>query len=98
HVDTNSSPTRRSSDLNRDKDLLLKIRKFFNSNSNVISHGPNSSQLKIQGITELKTIVIPHFLNYPLRGNKDYNFNIWKEIVELLDRKSTRLNSSHVKI
>ena len=83
---------------NRDKDLLLKIRKFFNSNSNVISHGPNSSQLKIQGITELKTIVIPHFLNYPLRGNKDYNFNIWKEIVELLTNKVHLTKEGKIKL
>jgi hypothetical protein len=61
----------------REKPPPPKAGEFFGSKSNVRVHGANSLQFTIGGTTEINTVLIPHFINYPLYGNKLFNFNLW---------------------
>ena len=64
----------------------MKIKQFFGEIGYLNSYSPN--QAKAYVITkrsDLVNRVIPHFNNYPLIGNKLYHFNIWSEIVTLMD-------------
>lgn len=82
----------------REEPLLLRIKEFFDSKCNVRFHGANSLQFTIQGISELNTVIISHFVNYPLNGNKLYNFNIWVKIVELLANNAHQTEEGRVKL
>lgn len=42
--------------------------------------------------------LIAHFNNYPLQGFKAYNFYIWREIFELLEKKEQLTSESIEKI
>lgn len=82
----------------RDKPLLLKIREFFGSKSNVRVQSANSVQFLINGISELNTVLIPHFRNYPLSGQKLSNYNIWGKIVGLLANKAHLTEEGRIKL
>lgn len=71
----------------REEPLLFKIKTFFNSLGNVYSSQTRDVvEFKIFKLQDLLTI-IPHFEKYPLLGFKSYNFSIWKEIVNLINKK-----------
>jgi hypothetical protein len=71
----------------REEPLVYRIRNYFGSIGTVYSYKTRSVvEFKITKLENINTI-IKHFVNYPLSGLKAYNFNIFREIVNLVKRK-----------
>lgn len=86
---------------NKDGYILISIQKYFQgigkvyqSLSKVSNHGVG----KVKGITRYRLVVkeeiidklVPHFIDYPLGGNKLLQYNIWLKIVKILIENPTR--------
>ena len=69
-------------------DILKKIRNFFRC-GNIRPKGANSNVLtfSIESRRSIGEKVIPHFLRYPLQSRKKNDFEIFREIVETMERK-----------
>src|SRR5690606_41128276 len=79
-----------------DEALLHKLRAFFKGAGHII-HTKKYVAYRVENFSEIMEHIIPHFLAYPCQSTKFINFYLFKAVADL-DRKSTRLNSSHVKI
>src|SRR5699024_12725332 len=88
HLDLPSVPTRRSSDLRSSRNPR-SIPTLFDRSFTVPHNDPVLLRLRAEALT-LK------LEDYPFSGN--YLLRAFVEQVMVLDRKSTRLNSSHVSI
>lgn len=66
------------------KFALEKIRDFFNCGTIYDVSRNNTAEYKVTNLTELQTIIIPHFKNYPVFFKKLHAFNLFTLIVELL--------------
>ena len=75
----------------RDLPVIWKLQEFFNDIGK-ISNYKNIVQYVIADFEKIDKILIPHFDTYELKGNKLYNYLIWKEIFNLVKIK-THLSS-----
>lgn len=72
----------------RDKLLIEKIKEFFSGVGSVYIEKNNLTvQWKVFKLDQILTIV-SHFEKYPLLGFKLYNYNIWLEIVNIINKKN----------
>lgn len=69
----------------RDNDQLKKIRCFFNCGQ------VYEDRFALKNKKEIKKIIIPHYLTYPLMNRKALQFQIWCEIINQID-KGTHLS------
>lgn len=69
----------------KDKALLELIRAYFGVGS-VTKKGEDQYQYRVRSIKDLK-VIISHFDKYPLISQKRADFEIFKSIVEMLNRK-----------
>ena len=58
-----------------------------------IKGGKDSLVFKIVDLKQIISIVIPHFVNYPLLTQKKADFELFKLIVEIMDRKEHLLSN-----
>jgi len=70
----------------RDLDLLLQIQKFFKGIGS-IGKSNNMVFYSVSGLKDLITVIIPHFLKYPLLTQKAVDFLLLKKIVDLINNK-----------
>jgi hypothetical protein len=75
----------------RDLLLLLQIQQFFGSIGSVSVSG-NLAFYSVSSIKDLVQIIIPHFLKYPLLTQKGADFILFKQIVELMEKKAHLTN------
>nr|ATI20217.1 LAGLIDADG endonuclease [Juglanconis oblonga] len=76
--------------INLDKDdlaLLGKIKTFFQDAGTITKPGPNSNMYRVRSLDELNNIIIPHFSKYPLKTQKQADFQLFTKIVDLLNNK-----------
>lgn len=67
------------------KSTLEEIQKYFNCGMIVKpSGGRFVSAFKVSNLEDIKAIIIPHFLKYPVLFDKLHAFNIFVEITDLL--------------
>lgn len=71
----------------RDFPLILKLQEFFGGIGKIASYD-NVVQYRISDLNDIRKVLIPHFDTYNLKGNKLYNYLIWKEIINLMENKS----------
>lgn len=71
----------------RDLPLILKLQEFFGGIGKIASYD-NVVQYRISDLNDIRKVLIPHFDTYNLKGNKLYNYLIWKEIINLMENKS----------
>lgn len=72
---------------NKDQSLLIRINKFFQEIGSIYRTDTNNSvELKVYKLGNFNSL-INHFTIYPLQGFKLYNFNIWYNIIKLLENK-----------
>jgi len=69
---------------NNDKYILNAIKIYFNSNHKIgihkdLRYSTTHYRISFSGKPFINTI-IKHLSNYPLLGNKNFDFNIWKNI------------------
>src|SRR5690606_41130821 len=98
HPPTSSFPTRRSSDLSRSKQIEVRALGFRTLIANIPDSLTNLVFELTHDSNKIEAVSISHKSKYRNRNNKAV------ELIDLVirhkhqDRKSTRLNSSHVKI
>ncbi len=69
----------------KDIDLLYKLKSFFGEVGSIsILSTRKDARLKITGLNDIFNFIIPHFKQYPLRGMKKIDFDLWFECAELL--------------
>lgn len=74
---------------NKDLDLLYKIQKFFKGAGKVyLIKSKGHAVYHVRSIHELESIIIPHFIKYPLLTRKRISFLLFKDIVRLIGKKS----------
>jgi hypothetical protein len=71
----------------RDKNLLLRIKFFFNGIGNIHIIKNKSAIYKVQDINEIINTIIPHFDKYPLITEKQNDFKLFKSILEIIKKK-----------
>jgi hypothetical protein len=70
--------------LNNEVELLKMVKSFFGCGN--IRHNNNGTvDFEINDFSSLKTILIPHFLKYPLRGTKYLDFISFKEASHIFE-------------
>jgi LAGLIDADG DNA endonuclease family protein len=69
----------------KDKDLLLQIKSFFGGIGNINTYS-NLTSYKVIKINDIIKIIIPHFEKYSLITQKQADFIIFKNIVELISK------------
>jgi hypothetical protein len=83
----------------KDKDLLLKIKLFFNEAGNIVTnYNHNFVAYNIYNIKYITNIIIPHFNNYQLITQKQSDFIIFKNIVELINKDEHLTKDGLIKI
>jgi hypothetical protein len=73
----------------REKLLLLKIKKFFNGKGGVYTWNvPREvAEWKVSRLSDL-ILISSHFEKYPLMDFKNENFQIWRKILFLMEKKT----------
>jgi LAGLIDADG endonuclease len=79
----------------RDKELLIKIKSFFNEIGSISFSNDNGVMYRVNKLNDIINIIIPHFNNYPLITQKQSDFLLFKEIVRLMN-KSEHLNKDGI--
>lgn len=69
----------------KDLDLLSQVQKFFGLGK-ITKHGETSSQYTVKSLKDLE-IIIAHFDNYPLLGQKWADYTLFKSAVQLIKDK-----------
>lgn len=78
------------------RELLDKVKYFF-KNKGSISRSGNMYYYEITGLISLK-LVIDHFNKFPLETSKSINFQLWSEILDLLEKKVHKTDQGLKKI
>lgn len=83
----------------KDKNLLLQIKSFFNETGSIYTMNNNKALIyQVRNLSEITKIIIPHFEKYPLITQKQSDFLLFKEIVELMDKGEHLTKDGLVKI
>src|SRR5690606_41878560 len=97
HRDLQSFPTRRSSDL--EEDVIQKSGSWYSYNGERLGQGRENSKQFLKEHPEIRKEIAGKIREaYGLNGPQIAAPEEEESEDEILDRKSTRLNSSHVKI
>jgi hypothetical protein len=67
--------------------LLEKIKSFFKEVGTITNSGLNSTMYRVRSLNELNNIILPHFNEYPLKTQKQADYNLFLLIVDLLNKK-----------
>jgi hypothetical protein len=71
--------------LNNEVELLKMVKYFFDCG--VLRKNKNGTvDFEINDFTSIKTVIIPHFLKYPLRGTKHLDFISFKKASYIFDK------------
>ena len=75
----------------RDLDLLKKIKLYFNDSGEIKlnrgKNGGNIYQYRLRNIEIIQNIIIPLFSNYQLKTLKKLDFEDFKKVAELMEKK-----------
>ena len=69
----------------RDIGLLIQIKSFF-KDVGIIRKNRISVSYKVRNLNDILKVIIPHFNKYPLITQKQSDFIIWKNIVNLISK------------
>lgn len=69
----------------KDLALLERVQAFYAVGT--ISKGKDFACFSVQSIKDLINVIIPHFDKYPLVGDKQADFLLFRSIVELMNKK-----------
>ena len=72
--------------LNNEVELLNMIKYFFNCGF-ILHNKDGSIDFTIRDINSINSILMPHFLNYPLRDTKYLDFLSFKEAINIINSK-----------
>jgi hypothetical protein len=72
----------------RDMKLLLQLQEFFACGSIISKKNRNEVSFRVNSLHDLTNFIIPHFVNYPLLSQKAADFDLFKQIVNLINTKA----------
>lgn len=64
----------------RDLNLIKALHEFFKCGSVRFSRSDQTYKFEVRSIDDLIKIIIPHFKNFPLQGDKLDNFTLFEDI------------------
>jgi hypothetical protein len=73
--------------IKKDLEILKNIQIYFGVGSIYYNKKDDCYQYLVQSIKDLNNVIIPHFLNYPLLSQKQIDFYLFKQIIELMNAK-----------
>jgi len=73
--------------LSDETELLNMVKDFFCCGNLSIEDKRGAITFVVRDINSINNIVIPHFINYPLRGTKHLDFLSFKETTDILNSK-----------
>ena len=79
----------------RDKELLMKIKYFFNEVGSITFSKDNGVMYRVNKLDDILNVIIPHFDKYSLITQKQSDYKTFKNIVELI-YKGENLNKNGV--
>ena len=72
----------------RDRDLILKVQKFFCGIGYVSNPNKNTTvEFRVSTLNDLVKVIMPHFDNYPLLTKKYYDYVLFRNIIKLMLEK-----------
>lgn len=69
---------------------LYALQNYFNCGRVFINEKRYSGEFVVSTVSELQSVIIPHFNNYPIHGAKQQAFKILTHIVELIANKENK--------
>ena len=70
----------------KDRAILEEIKLYFGVGF-IYKHGKNSLQYQVKSLHDLTNIIIPHFDKYSLITQKWADFELFKSVIEMMNRK-----------
>lgn len=70
-----------------DKELLYKVQTYFGVGKIRINKNTGSVIYSVSSVKDLISVIIPHFIKYPLRSAKNVDFKLWQQCIELIFNK-----------
>jgi hypothetical protein len=70
----------------RDKALLEQIKSYFGVGE-IYKQGKNAYQSQVNYLKDLTAVILPHFLMYPLITQKRADFELFKQVVDLMNQQ-----------
>lgn len=70
----------------RDKALLEQIKLYFGVGE-IFKHSKNAYQYRVTSLKDLISVIIPHFIKYPLITQKWADFKLFKQVVCLMNQR-----------
>jgi hypothetical protein len=71
----------------RDLPLLKQIQSFFGVGKITQNENSNEAAYYVESVKDLNNVIIPHFILYPLLTQKRADFQLFKLIVNLINKK-----------
>jgi len=71
----------------KDKTLLYQIQNFFGVGSISINKRDESVVLSISSLKDLTSVIIPHYIKYPLLTKKRADFELFKKVIDIMVNK-----------
>jgi hypothetical protein len=86
-VDFEVRPSFSLSQHKRNRSLLFKLKEYFGCGTIRFSKKDQTYKFEVRSLKDLKEKILPHFEKFPLEGEKKKDFEILKEVVEMMEKK-----------
>ncbi len=74
----------------KSKAVLEEIQAYFGCGFIRFSKGDQTFKYEVRSILEIRKIIIPHFEKYPLKTSKQQDFQLFKEVCDLVSQNKHR--------
>lgn len=74
----------------KDVAILHKIKDFFCCGNVTTRLNLNRSTFRVTDLSDINTVIIPHFKMYPLYTQKQLDFALWEKIAALINESQTQ--------
>jgi len=82
----------------KDEELLNRIKSFFNGVGSVRITNAGTATYTVESLKTLNSVIIPHFLNFPLTSKKKADFLLFNEVINLMNNGEHLSKEGIVKI
>jgi hypothetical protein len=86
-VDFEVRPSFSLSQHKRNRSILFKLKEYFGCGTIRFSKRDQTYKFEVRSLKDLKEKILPHFEKFPLEGKKKKDFEIFKEVVERMERR-----------
>jgi len=69
----------------RDRGILFKIKDYFGCGIIRPNRKDNTYKYEVRSLQDLKNIIIPHFKKYPLQTTKRIDFEIFSQVIQIME-------------